>query len=51
MRHLWKHTRHWWYHKRWGSPHWRDDKVAKMLGYAHRGCPKCGYGATDGLVR
>lgn len=34
-------------HKRWlrwrlGMPFWRDDKVAKTLGVAQYGCPRCG---------
>jgi hypothetical protein len=35
-----------WRHHRYGRPYWRDDKTAAMLGVAHMGCPRCGYGAT-----
>lgn len=33
--------------RRWRihQPFWRDDNVAKMLGVAQYGCPRCGRGA------
>jgi hypothetical protein len=44
--HWYMHLRHYWFKWYWGSPHWADDKVAKMLGIARFGCPKCGHGAV-----
>jgi len=40
-----------WPHRVWRryhyhQPFWRDDKTAKMLGIAHKGCPYCGRGAA-----
>jgi hypothetical protein len=40
------HWRHWRYH----LPRWRDDKTAKMLGIADKGCPRCGAGAATHAV-
>lgn len=28
------------------APRWEDDKVAQMLGIAHKGCPCCGHGSV-----
>lgn len=36
-----------WLRRRNGQPFWRDDKTAAMLGLAHRGCGRCGRGATS----
>lgn len=35
-----------WLRWRWHMPFWCDDKTAQMLGIAHKGCPRCGRGAT-----
>ncbi len=32
--------------KVYGQPFWKDDRVAIVLGRAHRGCPRCGRGAA-----
>lgn len=36
-----------WRRRRLNQPFWRDDPVAKMLGVAAYGCPRCGRGAIE----